>query len=131
MKEKELLGYLNKMDIKEYAGVFFDAHTIFKPSDFYDLGLPKDYVDQFIYNYQTDHTDLTGKGVITDHDGEIINDLEGVMAIRIAEDMASTLGLRKAMSEANSKFGRGATLRVLSGAIWQEAERKKNEIHKS
>ena len=128
MKEKELLSCLNKMDIKEYAGVFFDAHTIFRPSAFYDLGLPKDYVDQFIYNYQTDHTDLTGKGVITGDDGEIINDLEGVMAIRIAEDMASTLGLRKAMSEANSKFGRGATLRVLSGAIWQEAERKKNEL---
>ena len=61
MKEKELLSCLNKMDIKEYAGVFFDAHTIFRPSAFYDLGLPKHYVDQFIYNYQTDHTDLTGK----------------------------------------------------------------------
>ena len=113
---QQIYDAIKKVDKNEYWDVFGDAHTIFTPSAFTELGLPKDYINTFVYKYESDGTP---KGTITDNDGKVLDELEGVISYNIANNIAGKFDLIDAMMEAGKKMGRGSTLRVLSGAIWR------------
>ena len=113
---QQIYDAIKNVEKDKYWEVMSDAHTIFKPSAFTELGLPKDYINTFVYKYESDGTP---KGTITDNDGKVLDELEGVTSYNIANNIAVKFDLVDAITEAGNKMGRGSTLRVLSGAIWR------------
>ena len=101
---------------KDYWEVMGDAHTIFKPSAFTDLGLPEEFVMNYARTYKSDTSNP--KYIIYDEEGQVIKDVQGVMSSSIADALVRVFGLHGAQQDASDKFGRGSALRVLSQAIW-------------
>jgi len=101
---------------KDYWEVMGDAHTIFKPSAFTDLGLPEEFVMNYARTYKSDTSNP--KYTIYDEEGQVIKDVQGVMSSSIADALVRVFGLHGAQQDASDKFGRGSALRVLSQAIW-------------
>lgn len=101
---------------KDYWEVMGDAHTIFKPSAFTDLGLPEEFVMNYARTYKSDTSNP--KYTIYDEEGQVIKDVQGVMSQSIADALVRVFGLHGAQQDASDKFGRGSALRVLSQAIW-------------
>ena len=101
---------------KDYWEVMGDAHTIFKPTAFTDLGLPEEFVMNYARTYKSDTSNP--KYTIYDEEGEVIKDVQGVMSSSIADALVRVFGLHGAQQDASEKFGRGSALRVLSQAIW-------------
>ena len=112
---KQIYAAIKGVDKNAFWDVFGDAHTIFAPSAFTKLGLPESYVNTFVFNYMSDGTP---KGTITDNDGNILDELKGVMSSNVASNIAAKFDLYDAILQAGHKMGRGSSLRVLSGAIW-------------
>jgi hypothetical protein len=113
---KQIYNALKNVDQTDFWDVFGDAHTIFAPSAFTKLGLPESYVNTFVYNYMSDGTP---KGTITDNDGNMLDELKGVMSSNVASNIAGKFDLNDAILEAGQKMGRGSSLRIISGAIWK------------
>ena len=107
---------LTKVDEKAYWEVMGDAHTVFKPSAFTDLGLPEDFVLKYARTYKSDTS--SPKSTIYGDNGEVIHSVQGVMSSSIADALVRAFGLHGAQQDASEKFGRGSALRVLSQAIW-------------
>ena len=107
---------LTKVDEKAYWEVMGDAHTVFKPSAFTDLGLPEDFVLKYARTYKSDTR--SPKTTIYGDNGEVIHSVQGVMSSSIADALIRAFGLHGAQQDASEKFGRGSALRVLSQAIW-------------
>ena len=107
---------LTKVDEKAYWEVMGDAHTVFKPSAFTDLGLPEDFVLKYARTYKSDTR--SPKTTIYGDNGEVIHSVQGVMSSSIADALVRAFGLHGAQQDASEKFGRGSALRVLSQAIW-------------
>tara|TARA_R100001440_G_scaffold10266_1_gene18743 strand:+ start:5859 stop:6242 length:384 start_codon:yes stop_codon:yes gene_type:complete len=101
---------------KDYWEVMGDAHTIFKPTAFTDLGLPEEFVMNYARTYKSDTSNP--KYTIYDEEGEVIKDVQGVMSSSIADALVRVFGLHGAQQDASEKFGRGSALRILSQAIW-------------
>ena len=101
---------------KDYWEVMGDAHTIFKPSAFTDLGLPEEFVMNYARTYKSDTSNP--KYTIYDEEGQVIKDVQGVMSSSIADALVRVFGLHGAQQDASEKFGRGSALRILSQAIW-------------
>jgi len=101
---------------KDYWEVMGDAHTIFKPSAFTDLGLPEEFVMNYARTYKSDTSNP--KYTIYDEEGQVIKDVQGVMSSSIADALVRVFGLHGAQQDASDKFGRGSALRILSQAIW-------------
>ena len=114
---KEILfEALKDVNEKDYWEVMGDAHTIFKPSAFTDLGLPEEFVMNYARTYKSDTSHP--KATIYHEDGSIIKDVHGVMSSSIADALVRVFGLHGAQQDASEKFGRGSALRILSQAIW-------------
>ena len=114
---KEILfEALKDVNEKDYWEVMGDAHTIFKPSAFIDLGLPEEFVMNYARTYKSDTSNP--KYTIYDEEGQVIKDVQGVMSQSIADALVRVFGLHGAQQDAADKFGRGSALRVLSQAIW-------------
>ena len=64
-------------------------------------------------------SDGTPKGTITDNDGNMLDELKGVMSSNVASNIAGKFDLNDAILEAGQKMGRGSSLRIISGAIWK------------
>jgi len=108
---------IKNVEKDKYWEVMSDAHTIFKPSAFTDLGLPEEFVLKYAHTYKSDTS--SPKSTIYGDNGEVIHSLQGVMSDRIADQLAMRFGLQDALKEAGQKMGRGSALRVLSQAIWE------------
>ena len=114
---KEILfEALTDVNEKDYWEVMGDAHTIFKPSAFIDLGLPEEFVMNYARTYKSDTSNP--KYTIYDEEGQVIKDVQGVMSQSIADALVRVFGLHGAQQDASEKFGRGSALRILSQAIW-------------
>ena len=114
---KEILfEAIKDVNEKDYWEVMGDAHTIFKPQAFIDLGLPEEFVMNYARTYKSDTSNP--KYTIYDEEGEVIKDVQGVMSQSIAYALVRVFGLHGAQQDASDKFGRGSALRVLSQAIW-------------
>jgi len=111
-----LFNSLTKTNEKDYWEVMGDAHTIFKPSAFIDLGLPEAFVMKYSRTIKSDTS--SPKSTIYGDNGEVIHSVEGVMSSSIADALVGVFGLHGAQQDASEKFGRGSSLRVLSQAIW-------------
>ena len=72
---KQIYDAIKDVDKNAFWDVFGDAHTIFAPSAFTKLGLPENYITNFVYNYMSDGSP---KGTITDNDGNVLDELKGV-----------------------------------------------------
>ena len=107
---------LTKVDEKAYWEVMGDAHTVFKPSAFTDLGLPEEFVLKYAREYKSDTR--SPKSTIYGDNGEVIHSVQGVMSSSVADALVRAFGLHGAQQDASEKFGRGSSLRVLSQAIW-------------
>ena len=114
---KEILfEALTDVNEKDYWEVMGDAHTVFKPSAFTDLGLPEEFVMNYARTYKSDTS--SPKSTIYGDNGEVIHSVQGVMSSSIADALVRAFGLHGAQQDASEKFGRGSALRVLSQAIW-------------
>tara|TARA_R110000868_G_scaffold81260_3_gene230139 strand:+ start:8168 stop:8551 length:384 start_codon:yes stop_codon:yes gene_type:complete len=111
-----LFNSLTKTNEKDYWEVMGDAHTIFKPSAFTDLGLPEAFVMKYSRTIKSDTS--SPKSTIYGDNGEVIHSVEGVLSSSIADALVGVFNLKDAQSESASKMGRGSSLRVLSQAIW-------------
>ena len=111
-----LFEALTDVDEKAYWEVMGDAHTVFKPSAFTDLGFPEQFVLNYARNYKSDTS--SPKSTIYGENGEVIKSVQGVMSSSIADALIRAFGLHGAQQDASEKFGRGSALRVLSQAIW-------------
>ena len=111
-----LFESLTDTNERDYWEVMGDAHTIFKPSAFTDLGLPEAFVMKYARTIKSDTR--SPKSTIYGENGEVIHSLEGVMSKSIADALVGVFNLKDAQSESAQKMGRGSSLRVLSQAIW-------------
>ena len=64
-------------------------------------------------------SDGSPKGTITDNDGNVLDELKGVMSRSVASNIATLFKLEDALHQAGRKSGRGSSLRVISDAIWK------------
>jgi hypothetical protein len=64
-------------------------------------------------------SDGSPKGTITDHDGNVLDELKGVMSSSVASEIATRFKLEDAIHQAGQKNGRGFSLRIISDAIWK------------
>ncbi len=111
-----LFEALTEVNEKDYWEVMGDAHTIWKPKAFIDLGLPEEFVMNYVRTYKSDTSHP--KSTIYGENGEVIEGLKGVMSESIADALVKAFGLHGAQQDASEKFGRGSSLRILSQAIW-------------
>ena len=103
-----LFESLTDTNERDYWEVMGDAHTIFKPSAFTDLGLPEAFVMKYARTIKSD----------TSSPKSTIYGEKGVMSKSIADALVGVFNLKDAQSESAHKMGRGSSLRVLSQAIW-------------
>ena len=113
---KQIYDAIKGVDKNAFWDVFGDAHTIFMPSDFTELGLPENYIINFVYNYKSDGS---YKGTIIDNDGKVRDEQKGVMSSSVASEIATRFKLEDAIHQAGLKNGRGFSLRIISDAIWK------------
>ena len=114
---KEILfEALTSVNEKDYWEVMGDAHTIWKPKAFTDLGLPEEFVMNYARTYTSDTR--SPKSTIYGENGEVIKSVQGVTSQSIADALVRVFGLHGAQQDASEKFGRGSALRILSQAIW-------------
>jgi len=114
---KQFYDAIKNVEKNKYWEVMSDAHTIFKPSAFTDLGLPEEFVLKYAHTYRSDTS--SPKSTIYGDNGEVIHSLQGVMSSTIANALTNLFGLQDAQREAGQKMGRGSALRVLSQAVWE------------
>ena len=88
-----------------------DGHGIYHPQYYYDMGLPKKFVDQYNENYQSGNTH---KSTIY-KDGKTLESADGVYNLSILEGICSLLDL----STECMFQGRGRIAEVLVGRIRQ------------
>lgn len=97
-----------------------DGWTIYKPQFYYNMGLPKEFVDQFNERHDSGNT---FKSTITNDDGEVLKFTMGVYNLTILYGIAKELGC-----ETGSPFiGRGYTARWLVDQIQSKLSLKKND----
>jgi hypothetical protein len=87
-----------------------DGHTIFKVEAFTDLGVPKELVDQYAQEFES-NTESYKETIFDDH-GKIIPKLKGVYGLDVIESINRELDLPAPM-----KFGRGSRADVCRNQI--------------
>lgn len=87
-----------------------DGHTVFKPSAFTDLGVPKELVDKYTTEHVSDTRDY--KQTMFDDRGEVIPSVEGVYGLDVLEAINRDLGL-----PSSTTMGRGFRARQLINQI--------------
>ena len=78
-----LFEALTGVNEKDYWEVMGDAHTVFKPSAFTDLGLPEEFVMNYARTYKSDTR--SPKTTIYGDNGEVIKSVQGVTSQSIAD----------------------------------------------
>tara|TARA_R100001460_G_scaffold40417_5_gene75527 strand:+ start:467 stop:862 length:396 start_codon:yes stop_codon:yes gene_type:complete len=116
---KRIKKALVEANQKDLAEVLYDAHTIWDPKTFTDLGFPPKYVKSFLRTYKSDGSH---KGNIYADDGSIIKEVGGVSSHRIVEDIARRFNLHTALEASYMKAGRGSSLAVLTDAVLKHVE---------
>ena len=105
---------LLKKVIKEIGG---DGHTIFDPQSFIDMGVPKEVVDTWTQEYESEKG--SPKGTIFGHDGSPIKKLKGVYGLNVLRRLARELNV-----EYEGKIGRGFEAREITEKLLAHLRRK-------
>jgi len=112
---KALIIKAIKKNLKELDD---SGHAINKPSYYTDtLGLPSDYVKNFIKKHYSDKHNP--KGMIFNDRGEVLAFSEGVYNLSILQHLAFTINPNRLYKKGQQSLGRGSEGRLYHQAITQ------------